>query len=79
MKRILVFCWFYPPINSSEGLVSFKLLNTSQFEYDVFTQKAVETWSYGASMNFPDRGNVRPIYARSRTIAAWEQEAYRYF
>ena len=79
MKRILVFSWFYPPINSSEGLVSFKLLNTSKFEYDVFTQKSVESWSYGSSMNFRNRPNVRSIYAQSTTIADWEQEAYRYF
>ena len=79
MKRILVFSWFYPPINSSEGLVTFKLLGSSRFAYDVFTQKSVDTWSYGASMGFPDRGNVRAIYARSTTLADWEREAFRYF
>ena len=26
MKKILVISWFYPPINSSEGLVTYKLL-----------------------------------------------------
>lgn len=59
--------------------MSYKLLNTSRYEYDVFTQRSVETWSYGSSMGFRDRGNVRAIYARSTTIADWEQEAYRYF
>jgi len=79
MKRILVYSWFYPPINSSEGLVTFKLLNASRFSYDVFTQKSVDTWSYGASMGFQNGSNVRPIYAQSTTLADWEREAWRYF
>ena len=39
MKKISVITWFYPPVNSSEGLVTYKLLNNSRYEYDVFTQK----------------------------------------
>ena len=47
MKKILVITWFYPPVNSSEGLVTYKLLNNSKYEYDVFTQKNSASWSYG--------------------------------
>ena len=39
MKKILVISWYFPPVNSSEGLVTFKLLKNSEYEYDVFTQK----------------------------------------
>ena len=41
-----VISWFYPPINSSEGLVTFKLLNRSEIKHDVFTQKGNQHWSY---------------------------------
>ena len=47
MNRILVITWFYPPVNSSEGLVTYKLLNNSIYKYDVFTQKKSSSWSYG--------------------------------
>ena len=30
MKRILVISWYFPPINSSEGLVTYKLLNSER-------------------------------------------------
>ena len=32
MKKIFVISWYYPPINSSEGLVTWKLLNRSERE-----------------------------------------------
>ena len=35
MKRILVISWYFPPINSSEGLVTYKLLKNSKYQYDV--------------------------------------------
>ena len=38
MKKGLVISWYFPPINSSEGLVTFKLLKNSKYKYDVFTQ-----------------------------------------
>lgn len=42
MKKMrgLVISWYYPPGNSSEGLVTYKLLKNSDFEYDVFTRGA---------------------------------------
>lgn len=79
MKKILVISWFYPPINSSEGLVTYKLINNSQFEYDVFTQKSITSWSYGSNMEFQNQPNVHSIFAKSKTIEAWKDEAYQYF
>ncbi len=79
MKRILVISWFYPPINSSEGLVTFKLLNNSRYEYDVFTQKGATDFSYGKNVALENRPNVRSIWAKSRTIAEWRSEAIDYF
>ena len=79
MKRILVISWFYPPINSSEGLVTFKLLNNSRYEYDVYTQKGTTVFSYGKNVALENHPNVHPIYASSKTIVDWKDEAIEFF
>ncbi|MBR6917293.1 MAG: glycosyltransferase family 1 protein [Clostridia bacterium] len=79
MKRILVFSWFYPPVNSSEGLVTFKLLNNSRYEYDVYTQKGETIFSYGENAALENGPNVSSVYAKSRTIEEWRDEAVAYF
>ena len=79
MKRILVISWFYPPINSSEGLVTFKLINNSRYEYDVYTQKGATDFSYGKNVALENRANVRSIWAKSKTIPEWRDEAIEYF
>lgn len=79
MKKIFVISWYYPPINSSEGLVTWKLLNRSEYAYDVFTQNSVEAWTYGLSAKFESREEVKTIFAKSTTFDAWKQEAFRYF
>lgn len=38
MKKGFVISWFYPPGNSSEGLVTYKLLSNSKLHYDVWTR-----------------------------------------
>lgn len=79
MKRILVISWFYPPINSSEALVTYKLLRHSGYTYDVFTQQQSESWSFGRSAALPETDNVRCIYAESRELRSFEAEALRFF
>ena len=79
MKKIFVISWYYPPINSSEGLVTWKLLNRSEYAYDVFTQNSVEAWSYGLNAKFESREDVKTIFAKSTDFDAWKQEAFRYF
>ena len=79
MKKIFVISWYYPPINSSEGLVTWTLLNRSEYAYDVFTQNSVEAWSYGLNAKFESREDVKTIFAKSTTFDAWKQEAFRYF
>lgn len=79
MKRILVISWFYPPINSSEALVTYKLLKYSRYTYDVFTQRRSDAWSYGRSMDVPDAENVRCIDAESGDIRSWVEEGVNYF
>ena len=79
MKKIFVISWYYPPINSSEGLVTWKLLNRSEYAYDVFTQNSVKAWSYGLNAKFESREEVKTIFAKSTTFDAWKEEAFRYF
>ena len=78
-KRILVISWFYPPVNSSEGLVTYKLLKASKYNYDVFTQKNNELWSYGKNDILPGSHNVQTIYGKSNTLDDWYQEAIDYY
>ena len=78
-KRILVISWFYPPINSSEGLVTFKLINNSKYEYDVFTQGSVEDWTYGSNVTYKNNDNVKVISSNANYIPFWVEEAVEYF
>lgn len=78
-KRILVISWFFPPINSSEGIVTFKLLNNSEYEYDVFTQHNSESWSYGKSDDLTLNNNIHRIDSTASTLEEFEFKAKDYF
>ena len=77
-KRILVISWFYPPVNSSEGLVTYKLLKKSKYEYDVFTQKNSSLWSYNNKDELPESKNVKSIFAKANNLQDWVEEATEY-
>ena len=79
MKRILVVSWFYPPINSSEGLVTYKLLKNSALQYDICMQDSNASWSYGKNEQLPECENVRKICAKSTILADWKKEVVLYF
>ena len=79
MKKILVISWFYPPVNSSEGLVTYKLLRKSKYSYDVFTQKKVDLWSYGNKDYLPESANIKCIYSKAEDLNQWKKDAIEYF
>ena len=79
MKRIFVVSWFYPPLNSSEGLVTARLLAHTKYPCDVFTQAASARWSYGLTAELPTADNVRRIEAKADAPTAFAEEAFRYF
>ena len=79
MKRILVISWFYPPINSSEAMLTAKLLKYSRYAYDIFTQGRSEAWSFGNGGELPGCENQRRIEAQSCEPVPWADEAVRYF
>lgn len=79
MKKIFVISWFYPPINSSEGLVTFKLINNSKYCYDVFTQNQFYDWTYGSSVNYKNKKNINIIFSKTNSLKDWIEDAYQYF
>lgn len=79
MKRILVVSWFYPPINSSEGLVTYKLLKNSKLQYDICMQETNDSWSYGAHENLPECVNVRKIPLAADNLETWKDSVVEYF
>lgn len=79
MRKGLVISWYFPPINSSEGLVTFKLLKNSKFEYDVFTQKGNTSWSYGSNADKLTSSNINTIFSKTDDINEWVKEGIEYY
>lgn len=79
MKRMLVVSWYFPPINSSEGLVTYKLLKNSKLQYDVCMQDSNDAWSYGKNNYLPKCENIRTICVKGDTLEIWKKEVIRYF
>ena len=79
MKKALVISWYFPPVNSSEGLVTFKLLKNSKYKYDVFTQKGNLSWTYGAREEKLVSSNITPIFSKSSNLQEWVKEGVEYF
>ena len=79
MKKILVVSWFFPPINSSEGLVTYKLLNNSELSYDVYTQKNNNNWSYGKEDYLPLNKNINCIFSPANNLEEFKKEAILYY
>lgn len=57
---IYVISWFFPPVNSSEAVVTFKLLKHSSHEYLVCSSQSL-LWSYANSLD---------VYAENVTTAS---------
>ena len=74
-----VISWYFPPINSSEGLVTFKLLKNSKYKYDVFTQKSNEAWSYGSKETDLVSKNINTIFSKSDDLNEWVKDGIKYF
>lgn len=79
MKKMLVITWFYPPVNSSEGVLTYKLLHASRLPCEVFTQNGSAAWAFDKSSSLPGREGLSVVEAKSDTIADFVQEAFSYF
>lgn len=78
-KKGLVISWYFPPINSSEGLCTFKLLKNSKHKYDVFTQKNNKSWSYDTNETQLVSNNINTIFSENSDISEWVKEGIEYF
>ena len=76
-----VISWYFPPINSSEGLVTFKLLKNSKYDYDVFTQSADKTWSYDTNETKLVSDNITNLNLKDNWISfdKWVNKGVEYF
>lgn len=79
MKKAFVISWYFPPVNSSEGLVTFKLLKNSKYNYDVFTQNNNLNWTYGNKENDLVSKNINTIFSKSNSPRDWIKEGIEYF
>lgn len=79
MKKAFVISWYFPPVNSSEGLVTFKLLKNSKYEYDVFTQKNNLNWAYGSNEKSLVSKNINTIFSKTSDPKEWIKEGVEYF
>lgn len=77
-KKGLVISWYFPPINSSEGLCTFKLLKNSKFNYDVYTQNKNKSWSYDTNEDKLTSSNVKTIFSNSNNLEGWVKEGIEY-
>ena len=79
-KKIFVLSWFYPPINSSESFVTYKLLSHSGFEYDVWTREGSDDsiWDRKVKDEELKSPNVKVITGSSN-MGQWIEDAYNYF
>lgn len=78
-KKILVISWFFPPITSSEGLVTYKLLNNSRYNYDVYTQNSNDSWAYKMSDDIKINDNIKRVYSSSKSLVDFKEDAIKYF
>ena len=76
MKKGLVISWYFPPINSSEGLCTFKLLKNSKLKYDVYTQKDNKSWSYDTNEDKLTSANVNTIFSQASDINDWVNKSF---
>ena len=77
MKGI-VFSYFFPPLNSSEGNVTFKLINASKYDYEVFYQNQSDLWSYGKN-NSLRRDRIKIIPSNTSDLAGFRDKGIELF
>lgn len=69
--------WFFPPSTSAEGLVTFKLLKNSSFQYDVCSSLSKQ-WSYkeNSALTAP---NIHTLFVDTNDLNVWVKKAIRIF
>ena len=76
--NIFVASWFFPPATSSEGIVTYKLLRNSRYQYDVFSSTSRQ-WGYKATMEFGDEKNIHCYTIATDDIDEWVKAGVEQF
>ncbi len=81
MKKGFVISWYYPPGNSSEGLVTFKLLKNSRYQYDVWTRadQQQSVWDRKSDESKLTAKNIKIIQGKCDNIKEWVDGGLKYF
>ena len=58
--KIFVASWFYPPVTTSEALVTYKLFSNSKHEYYVCSASSKQ-WSYNSDTELKEETNYNYI------------------
>lgn len=76
--KVFVASWFFPPATSSEGIVTYKLLRNSRFEYHVFSSTSKQ-WGYKAEMEQKQERNIICHTIATDSIDEWIDACVAYF
>ena len=68
--NIFVAAWYYPPVTSSEGIVTYKLLRKSENNYDVFSSLS-QQWSYHSEFESYEEPNINTYTIETDDIDEW--------
>ena len=68
--NIFVAAWYYPPVTSSEGIVTYKLLRKSKNHYDVFSSLS-DNWSYHTAFDSFEEPNITNYTIDTNDISEW--------
>ena len=68
--NIFVAAWYYPPVTSSEAIVTYKLLRNSKHNYDVFSSLS-NNWSYHTNFGQYDESNINTYTISTDSIDEW--------
>ena len=76
--NIFVAAWYYPPVTSSEGIVTYKLLRKSKHNYDVFSSLS-ENWSYHTAFDSFEEPNINTYTINTDNIDEWVEASIAKF
>lgn len=76
--NICVISWFFPPANSSEGLVTYKLLKHSSHEFTVLSSTS-SLWGYDKSSGLKQLNNVELHSIPTNQLSIWKDFCFKEF
>ena len=76
--KIFVASWFFPPSTSSEGIVTYKLLRNSMYEYDVFSAES-DLWGYKEKTDIKNAENITVYRVKTDDIDEWKKACVEKF